>query len=174
MWKWKEVEFATYEVAFESFYGSHGNNEKLWAPTSQKIQKKMQRALRLLLAHVDWFAEQPLTCHECHAFLAGQMIRPVDPVSRGDILFAEEWTLAASQHATNDTTSSILALPMEGIRRDSHQRRRLIEAKSGHGARGLRFVRQGGVAPRLLTINHCTWLNPTDRKSVVFNHGGHG
>ena len=42
MWKWKEVEFATDEVAFSSFYGAPGNNEKLWAPTAQKIQKKMR------------------------------------------------------------------------------------------------------------------------------------
>ena len=74
MWRWKEVEFATHEVAFASFHSTPGNSEKLWAPTTQKIQKKMPRALRLPLAHVDWFAEQPRTCHEYYAFLAGQMI----------------------------------------------------------------------------------------------------
>ena len=79
----------------------------------------MPRALRLPLAHVDCFAEQPRTCHEYYAFLAGQTIRSVDPVSRGDVLFAIEWTLAASQHGTNDITSSILALPMEGIRKST-------------------------------------------------------
>ena len=41
MWRWKYVEFTTDEVAFSSFYGAPGNNEKLWAPTAQKIQKKM-------------------------------------------------------------------------------------------------------------------------------------
>ena len=106
MWRWKVVEFATDEVAFASLYGAPGNSEKLWAPTTQKIKKKIPRALRFPLALVDWFAKQPRTCHEYYAFLAGQMIRSVDPVSRGDVLFAIELTLAASQHGANDPTSS--------------------------------------------------------------------
>ena len=36
-------------------------------------------ALRLPLAHVDWFAEQPRTCHEYFLLLAGQVTRPNDP-----------------------------------------------------------------------------------------------
>ena len=80
MWKWKDVDVSTSEIDFATFFGAAGNQGKLWAPTVGKTRKRIPMALHLPLAHVDWFAEQPRTCHEYFLLLVGQITRSNGPV----------------------------------------------------------------------------------------------
>ena len=76
-------------------------------------------SLRLPLAHVDWLAEQPRTCHEYFLLIASQTNRPNDPVNQNSLLLAIEWTLAASQPSNTDPTNSCLVLTMECLQKST-------------------------------------------------------